>query len=91
MKFNFLDALAKFWDLQGTPLRKLPIVNGQAIDLHSLYTLVDTLGGYEKVSQQRGQWSHVARMLGLKRSSAQQSLASLVKQKYGHVVPFRRV
>lgn len=36
IKLNFLDQIAKFWELQGSSL-KIPVVERKALDLYSLH------------------------------------------------------
>lgn len=38
MKLNFLDQIAKFWELQGCTL-KIPHVERRTLDLYQLYTV----------------------------------------------------
>lgn len=58
MKLNFLDQLAKFWELQGCSL-KIPHVDRKLVDLYSLYKIVENEGGMEQLNRERG-WSRVA-------------------------------
>ncbi|CAG0879037.1 unnamed protein product [Darwinula stevensoni] len=61
IKLNFLDQIAKFWELQGSCL-KLPTVEKRALDLYTLYKLVQEEGGFEKVCQDH-KWAEIgARM-----------------------------
>lgn len=43
IKLNFLDQIAKFWELQGSSL-KIPVVERKALDLYSLHRNVWTEG-----------------------------------------------
>ena len=43
MKLNFLDQIAKFWELQGSSLR-IPLVESKALDLHALHCEVQKEG-----------------------------------------------
>jgi hypothetical protein len=43
IKLNFLDQIAKFWELQGSSL-KIPIIDKKALDLYSLHKLVQSEG-----------------------------------------------
>lgn len=43
IKLNFLDQIAKFWELQGSSL-KIPMVEKRALDLYTLHRLVHTEG-----------------------------------------------
>lgn len=62
MKLNFLDQIAKFWELQGSSL-KIPMVERKALDLYSLHRIVQEEGGMETTSNNR-KWSNVASRLG---------------------------
>lgn len=62
IKLNFLDSIAKFWELQGCRL-KLPYVNGRSLDLYNLNKLVKSLGGFEVVCKEK-KWSKVATDMG---------------------------
>lgn len=61
MKLNFLDQLAKFWELQGCSL-KIPHVDRKLVDLYSLYKVVEEEGGMELLNRERG-WSKIATKL----------------------------
>lgn len=39
IKLNFLDRIAKFWELQGTSL-KIPLIDKKPLDLYNLQQLV---------------------------------------------------
>ena len=43
IKLNFLDQIAKFWELQGSSL-KIPVIEKKALDLCSLHKRVLELG-----------------------------------------------
>lgn len=43
IKLNFLDQIAKFWELQGSSL-KIPLVERKALDLYSLHRIVTSEG-----------------------------------------------
>lgn len=43
IKLNFLDQIAKFWELQGSSL-KIPLVERKALDLYSLHKKVTDEG-----------------------------------------------
>ncbi|KAL3212777.1 hypothetical protein MRX96_007829 [Rhipicephalus microplus] len=47
IKLNFLDQIAKFWDLQGSRL-KIPNIEKKALDLYNLYRFVHDEGGMEQ-------------------------------------------
>ena len=52
IKLNFLDQVAKFWELQGSTL-KIPLVEKRALDLFTLKKYVQREGGMEKVSTRK--------------------------------------
>uniref|UniRef100_A0A3P9KQV1 [histone H3]-trimethyl-L-lysine(4) demethylase n=1 Tax=Oryzias latipes TaxID=8090 RepID=A0A3P9KQV1_ORYLA len=62
VKLNFLDKIAKFWDLQGCSL-KIPHVERKILDLYKLYKLVADEGGFEIVCQDR-RWTKIALQMG---------------------------
>ena len=43
IKLNFLDKIARFWELQGSSL-KIPVVDKKALDLYTLHKLVQNEG-----------------------------------------------
>jgi hypothetical protein len=45
IKLNFLDQIAKFWELQGSSL-KIPMVEKKALDLYTLHRLIQEEGMY---------------------------------------------
>ena len=45
IKLNFLDQIAKFWELQGSSL-KIPVLEKKALDLYSLHKKVQDAGMY---------------------------------------------
>ncbi|XP_046372172.2 lysine-specific demethylase 5A-like isoform X4 [Haliotis rufescens] len=63
IKLNFLDRLAKFWELQGCALR-IPHVEKKLVDLFGLYKFVEEEGGMEQVSAER-KWSKISTKLGM--------------------------
>ena len=62
IKLNFLDQVAKFWELQGSSL-KIPIVEKRALDLFTLKKYVSKEGGLEIVNNEK-RWGKVAAELG---------------------------
>ena len=62
VKLNFLDQVAKFWELQGSSL-KIPIVEKQALDLFTLRKYVQRNGGLEVVNE-GNKWDKVAADIG---------------------------
>ncbi|XP_017265109.1 lysine-specific demethylase 5B-B isoform X2 [Kryptolebias marmoratus] len=62
VKLNFLDQIAKFWDLQGCTL-KIPHVERKILDLYKLNKLVADEGGFDIVCQDR-RWTKIALQMG---------------------------
>ncbi|XP_040580156.1 lysine-specific demethylase 5A [Lepeophtheirus salmonis] len=62
IKLNFLDQVAKFWELQGSTL-KIPLVEKRALDLYTLKKYVVKEGGFETTCQNK-KWSTVASEMG---------------------------
>ncbi|KAM9751582.1 lysine-specific demethylase 5B-B isoform 1-T1 [Menidia menidia] len=62
VKLNFLDQIAKFWDLQGCAL-KIPHVERKILDLYKLNKLVADKGGFDIVCQER-HWTKIALQMG---------------------------
>uniref|UniRef100_A0A3P9DKU1 [histone H3]-trimethyl-L-lysine(4) demethylase n=1 Tax=Maylandia zebra TaxID=106582 RepID=A0A3P9DKU1_9CICH len=62
VKLNFLDQIAKFWDLQGCSL-KIPHVERKILDLYKLNKLVAEEGGFDIVCQDR-RWTKIALHMG---------------------------
>jgi len=62
VKLNFIDAIAKFWELQGATM-KLPNVEKKPLDLYLLHKIVQQEGGYEDVTRLR-RWSRVSMLMG---------------------------
>ncbi|CAG0897430.1 unnamed protein product [Cyprideis torosa] len=81
IKLNFLDQIAKFWSLQGSTL-KLPTVEKKALDLYSLFQIVESLGGFEVVCRDR-RWSNVAQMMGY---PAHKHVGSLLRPHYARIL-----
>ncbi|XP_063735741.1 lysine-specific demethylase 5B-B [Eleginops maclovinus] len=62
VKLNFLDQIAKFWDLQGCAL-KIPHVERKILDLYKLNKLVAEDGGFDLVCLER-RWTKIAMQMG---------------------------
>ena len=62
-----------------TSLRRLPTLGGKELDVYHLYKKVESLGGYEVVSQGR-LWGEVARSFNLPPSVTSASYA--IRQHY---------
>uniref|UniRef100_A0A8C5PBT0 Lysine-specific demethylase 5A n=1 Tax=Leptobrachium leishanense TaxID=445787 RepID=A0A8C5PBT0_9ANUR len=62
VKLDFLDQLAKFWELQGSTLR-IPVVDRKLLDIYALSKVVSSEGGFEVVTKEK-KWSKVGTRLG---------------------------
>ncbi|XP_061114358.1 lysine-specific demethylase 5B-B-like isoform X2 [Conger conger] len=62
VKLNFLDQIAKFWELQGCTL-KIPHVERKILDLYQLNKLVAEEGGFDLVCRDR-RWTKIALKMG---------------------------
>ncbi|XP_066499718.1 lysine-specific demethylase 5B-B isoform X2 [Hoplias malabaricus] len=62
VKLNFLDQIAKFWELQGCSL-KIPHVERKILDLYLLNRLVADEGGFDVVCKER-KWTKIAMTMG---------------------------
>uniref|UniRef100_A0A674NPU1 [histone H3]-trimethyl-L-lysine(4) demethylase n=1 Tax=Takifugu rubripes TaxID=31033 RepID=A0A674NPU1_TAKRU len=62
VKLNFLDQIAKFWELQGCTL-KIPHVERKILDLYQLNRLVNEEGGFDAVCRER-RWTKISVKLG---------------------------
>ncbi|XP_029429131.1 lysine-specific demethylase 5B isoform X3 [Rhinatrema bivittatum] len=62
VKLNFLDQIAKFWELQGCTL-KIPHVERKILDLFQLNRLVAEEGGFDAVCRER-RWTKIATKMG---------------------------
>ncbi|XP_029974079.1 lysine-specific demethylase 5B-B isoform X2 [Salarias fasciatus] len=62
VKLNFLDQIAKFWDLQGCAL-KIPHVERKILDLYKLNKHVADEGGFDIVCRDR-RWTKIAHQMG---------------------------
>lgn len=49
-KDRFVAQLYKFMDERGTPINRVPTVNGKELDLYRLHRLVNKMGGYNKIT-----------------------------------------
>ncbi|XP_015598922.1 lysine-specific demethylase lid isoform X2 [Cephus cinctus] len=84
IKLNFLDQIAKFWELQGSSL-KIPLVERKALDLYSLHRIVTSEGGIEIVTKER-RWAKIANKLGY---PSGRSVGSILKNHYERILyPF---
>ncbi|KFQ80202.1 Lysine-specific demethylase 5B, partial [Phaethon lepturus] len=62
VKLNFLDQIAKFWELQGCTL-KIPHVERKILDLFQLNRLVAEEGGFDVACKER-KWTKIATRMG---------------------------
>ncbi|XP_054432486.1 lysine-specific demethylase 5B [Pteronotus mesoamericanus] len=62
VKLNFLDQIAKYWELQGSTL-KIPHVERRILDLFQLNKLVAEEGGFAAVCKDR-KWTKIATKMG---------------------------
>ncbi|XP_020280192.1 lysine-specific demethylase 5A isoform X2 [Pseudomyrmex gracilis] len=84
IKLNFLDQIAKFWELQGSSL-KIPLVERKALDLYSLHKIVTEEGGIDTVTKER-RWAKIANKLGY---PSGRSVGSILKGHYERILyPF---
>ncbi|XP_050314054.1 lysine-specific demethylase lid [Anthonomus grandis grandis] len=84
VKLNFLDQIAKFWELQGSSL-KIPMVERRVLDLYTLHRVVQIEGGFEEVTKQR-KWSKVSVRMGYQIGK---NVGTILKQHYERLLyPF---
>jgi Ras-related protein Rab-1A len=57
-KDRFVAQLYKFMDERGTPINRVPTVNGKELDLYRLHRLVNKMGGYNKITS-KDSWKSV--------------------------------
>ncbi|XP_044744469.1 AT-rich interactive domain-containing protein 4A-like isoform X2 [Coccinella septempunctata] len=77
-KDRFVAQLFKFLDEAGTPLNKTPTIAGEDVDLYRLFSVVNKLGGYNKVNN-HNKWKAVTGKLKYGNS---QSITNQVKAVY---------
>ncbi|ESO91413.1 hypothetical protein LOTGIDRAFT_205701 [Lottia gigantea] len=84
IKLNFLDQLARFWELQGCSLR-IPTVERKLLDLNDLYKNVENEGGYDVVNNER-KWAKISTKLGFPTGKG---IGSIVRSHYERILyPF---
>ncbi|BFF93464.1 lysine-specific demethylase lid [Drosophila madeirensis] len=84
VKLNFLDQIAKFWELQGSSL-KIPMVERKALDLYTLHRIVHEEGGMEQTTKDR-KWAKVANRMQYPSSK---SVGATLKSHYERILhPF---
>ena len=82
IKLNFLDQVAKFWELQGSTL-KIPLVEKRALDLYTLKCYVKKEGGMEAVTAEK-KWPKVAHDMGF--NPQNKNIANLLKAHYERIL-----
>ncbi|XP_039265383.2 lysine-specific demethylase 5A-like [Styela clava] len=75
IRLQFIQKVAKFWELQGTTFR-LPHIAGSPLDLYGLHETVRKLGGFEEVCKNR-QWNAACVKLGVAKN-----FSATIKQHY---------
>uniref|UniRef100_A0AAX7VUB9 [histone H3]-trimethyl-L-lysine(4) demethylase n=1 Tax=Astatotilapia calliptera TaxID=8154 RepID=A0AAX7VUB9_ASTCA len=81
VKLNFLDQIAKFWELQGSKIR-FPHVERKLLDLYQLSKIVSSEGGFETVCKEK-LWSKVASRMGY---PAGKGTGSLLRSHYERIL-----
>uniref|UniRef100_A0A667YTD4 [histone H3]-trimethyl-L-lysine(4) demethylase n=1 Tax=Myripristis murdjan TaxID=586833 RepID=A0A667YTD4_9TELE len=81
VKLNFLDQIAKFWELQGSKIR-FPHVERKILDLYRLSKIVSSEGGFERVCKEK-RWSKVASRMGF---PAGKGTGSLLRSHYERIL-----
>ncbi|GAB1303219.1 Lysine-specific demethylase 5C [Apodemus speciosus] len=81
VKLNYLDQIAKFWEIQGSSL-KIPNVERRILDLYSLSKIVVEEGGYETICKDR-RWARVAQRLNYPPGK---NIGSLLRSHYERIV-----
>ncbi|XP_019334405.1 lysine-specific demethylase 5C isoform X2 [Alligator mississippiensis] len=81
VKLNYLDQIAKFWEIQGSSL-KIPNVERRILDLYSLSKVVLEEGGYESICKDR-RWARVAQRLAY---PSGKNIGSLLRAHYERII-----
>ncbi|XP_058570965.1 lysine-specific demethylase 5D isoform X7 [Neofelis nebulosa] len=81
VKLNYLDQIAKFWEIQGSSL-KIPNVERRILDLYSLSKIVMEEGGYEAICKDR-RWVRIAQRLNYPPGK---NIGSLLRSHYEHII-----
>ncbi|XP_070945604.1 lysine-specific demethylase 5D isoform X2 [Macaca nemestrina] len=81
VKLNYLDQIAKFWEIQGSSL-KIPNVERRILDLYSLSKIVMEEGGYEAICKDR-RWARVAQRLHYPPG---RNIGSLLRSHYERII-----
>lgn len=82
VRLNYLRKLSKYWELLGSSL-KIPLILGQAIDLHALKQCIMNEGGYEIVNTNE-KWENIATKMGI--SADEKNAAFLLKAHYERLI-----
>ncbi|XP_062941214.1 lysine-specific demethylase 5D isoform X3 [Cynocephalus volans] len=81
VKLNYLDQIAKFWEIQGSSL-KIPNVERRILDLYSLSKIVMEEGGYEAICKDR-RWARIAQRLSYPPGK---NIGSLLRSHYERII-----
>uniref|UniRef100_A0A3P9KU32 [histone H3]-trimethyl-L-lysine(4) demethylase n=1 Tax=Oryzias latipes TaxID=8090 RepID=A0A3P9KU32_ORYLA len=81
VKLNYLDRIARFWEIQGSSL-KIPHIERRILDLFSLSKIVTDEGGFEMVCKDR-RWARIAQRLGYPPGK---NIGSLLRSHYERIV-----
>lgn len=81
VKLNYLDQIAKFWEIQGSSL-KIPNVERKILDLYTLNKIVIEEGGYEAICKDR-RWARVAQRLNY---PSGKNIGSLLRSHYERII-----
>ncbi|XP_016116398.1 lysine-specific demethylase 5A isoform X1 [Sinocyclocheilus grahami] len=81
VKLNFLDQIAKFWELQGCKLC-FPHVERKLLDLYLLSKLVSAEGGFEVVCKEK-RWSRISSRMGF---PAGKGVGSLLRSHFERIL-----
>ncbi|XP_078076448.1 lysine-specific demethylase 5A isoform X2 [Mustelus asterias] len=81
VKLNFLDHIAKFWELQGSTL-KIPHVERKMLDLYTLSKVVASEGGFEALCKEK-KWAKVASRMSYPQGKG---IGSLLRSHYERIL-----
>ena len=88
-RLRFLDKLTHFWDEKNKPLKTLPNLQGRQIDLHLLHTVVNRMGGFDKVTAEKN-WHAVVHSMNLHHAQKDRAIPALKKHYSTILLPFER-
>ncbi|RPA96652.1 ARID-like protein [Choiromyces venosus 120613-1] len=77
---EFIDKLKEYHEKRGTTLTVEPELGRKLLDLRKLYNKVTSLGGYDKVTEEKGAWRDLA--LGYKLAANNTNAGYLLKTIY---------